>query len=75
LQELSDAYADLAGENLQAIAKLDRDPVRARIDAAIEKALGLPALSTLREMLARTGSYRPTAAAICGIHAARIGVA
>lgn len=53
LKNLSSAYAALARENLDAIAKLDRDPIRARIDAAIEKALGLPDLSTLREMLAR----------------------
>lgn len=51
--QLAAAYDSLCNEVLQPLPAIDADPVRAAIDAAFERALGLPACSMLREMLAR----------------------
>jgi hypothetical protein len=50
---LADAYDALCDRELQALAELNVDPVRRAIDEALSKALGLPDLAPLREMLAR----------------------
>jgi hypothetical protein len=43
----------LSSKELQALAQLGHDPIRSQIDAAISKALGLPNLAPIRELLAR----------------------
>jgi hypothetical protein len=53
LNLLADAYDALCQQELKALAKLDDDPVRAEIDGALSKALGLPDMKKLRELLAR----------------------
>lgn len=53
LAQLAAAYDEVCREGLRPFPEMDRDPVRARIDAAIEKALGLPDFSILRQLLAR----------------------
>ena len=53
LNALAEAYDNLCGENLEAIAGLAHDPTRRKIDEAIAGALGLPDLSPIRELLAR----------------------
>ncbi|WP_126447967.1 hypothetical protein [Sulfuricystis multivorans] len=53
LHQLADAYDRLSGQELQALARLNVDPVRAEIDAAISAALHLPDMKALRELLAR----------------------
>jgi hypothetical protein len=53
LDLLADAYDALCQQELKALAKLDDDPVRAEIDGALSKALGLPDMKKLRELLAR----------------------
>jgi hypothetical protein len=53
LARLADAYDSLCGQELEALSKLETDPIRQGIDAAIEIALGLPSLGFLRQMLAR----------------------
>jgi hypothetical protein len=50
---LAAAYDALCDRELQALAKLNVDPVRRAIDDALSAALGLPDLFPLREMLAR----------------------
>lgn len=53
LTALATAYDTLAEQPLLALAKLDRDPTRAAIDAALGAALGWPDLQPLRQLLAR----------------------
>jgi hypothetical protein len=50
---LAAAYDALGDRELQALAELNVDPVRRAMDEALSKALGLPDLAPLREMLAR----------------------
>jgi len=50
---LAAAYDELASEQLEALAKLDHDPNRRRIDDALSNTLGLPSLAPIRELLAR----------------------
>ena len=50
---LAAAYDELASEQLEALAKLDHDPNRRRIDDALSAVLGLPSLAPIRELLAR----------------------
>ena len=52
-ESLAAAYDALCDRELQALAKLNIDPVRQAIDEALCAALGLPHLGPLREMLAR----------------------
>lgn len=53
LSRLADDYDALCDKELLALAKLDVDPIRARIDDALSAALGLPDVAPLRELLAR----------------------
>lgn len=53
LTVLASAYDEVCRENMQPFPQMAADPVRARIDAAVAEALGLPDFSVLREMLAR----------------------
>ena len=53
LTSLAEAYDTLSTEPLLALAKLDIDPIRRRIDEALCFALDLPDLKPLRELLAR----------------------
>jgi hypothetical protein len=53
LNQLASAYDMLCGRELQALARLDADPVRECIDDALSAALGLPNMKTLRQLLAR----------------------
>lgn len=53
LDALSNAYDHLGTQELQALAKLDRDPIRAAIDKAICTALDLSDLDKLRELMSR----------------------
>jgi hypothetical protein len=53
LKDLAAAYDRLSIRELAPIAQLDNDPVRQEIDAALCKSLGLPDLSSVRELLAR----------------------
>ncbi|MDR3323728.1 MAG: SAM-dependent methyltransferase [Zoogloeaceae bacterium] len=53
LSHLAAAYDDLSARELQALAKLAGDPVRAEIDAALSAVLGLPDMKPLRQLLAR----------------------
>jgi len=46
------AYDSLCGEKLRPLSEMREDPVRVQIDAAVEKALGFPALGFVRDMLA-----------------------
>ena len=50
---LAVAYDTLCTQELQALAKLNHDPVRKAIDDALSAALGLPDLAPLRAMLAQ----------------------
>ena len=50
---LAKAYDAVCNKELMALAKLDIDPVRAEIDAALSDALGLPDIKPLRQLLAR----------------------
>lgn len=52
-QGLSEVYDKLASQSFDALAKLDRDTVRAAIDEALATVLVLPDLAHLRELLAR----------------------
>jgi hypothetical protein len=52
LSTLSAAYDTLCDKELQALAKLDEDDIRAGIDDALSVALGLPDMKTLRQLLA-----------------------
>ncbi len=51
--ELAEAYDKISVKELQALAKLDNDSVRAEIDHALSTTLGLPDMRSLRELLAR----------------------
>lgn len=51
--QLSDAYDELAYQELQPFPKMATDPVRAEIDKAIAKVLRLPDFSILRTLLAQ----------------------
>jgi hypothetical protein len=53
LKLLAKSYDNLCVEDLEAIARLARDPTRKKIDDALAAALGLPDLSPIRELLAR----------------------
>ena len=53
LSDLAIAYDKLSKQELAPICQLDIDPVRQRMDDAILKALGLPAINSIRELLAR----------------------
>jgi hypothetical protein len=50
---LATAYNEVCREELRPFPEMDTDPVRARIDAAIAKALNLPDISILRRLLAQ----------------------
>lgn len=50
---LAQSYDALCGRELLALAKLDTDPVRSEIDAALSAALGLPDMRPLRQLMAR----------------------
>ena len=53
LKILSDAFEEVADEPLLPFPQMEKDPVRAKIDAAISKALGLPDLGVFRMLLAQ----------------------
>ena len=53
LSRLAEDYDRLGHLELQALAKLNVDPVRAEIDAALSATLGLPDMKPLRDLLAR----------------------
>lgn len=53
LKKLAEKYDSLAQQSLKPLAQVDCDPVRIEIDDAISKALGLPSLGVLRELLVR----------------------
>ncbi|MBL3677648.1 MAG: hypothetical protein JKP92_09160 [Alphaproteobacteria bacterium] len=53
LTVLAKAYDALADEALLPLGRMDACPTRAAIDAALAKALGLPDLAPIRELLAR----------------------
>jgi hypothetical protein len=53
IDELSATYDLISSQELQALSKLDRDPVRAAIDEAFCAALDLPDLEKLRELISR----------------------
>jgi hypothetical protein len=53
ISQLSVAYDEVCLKELRPFPEMDNDPVRARIDAAVSKALGLPDFSILRHLLAR----------------------
>jgi hypothetical protein len=53
LKRLAQAFDDLGERELLALAKLDADPARAALDAALSVALGLPDFAPLRQLLAR----------------------
>ncbi len=53
ISRLAQAYDTVCDKELLALARLDADPVRAEIDAALSAALGLPDIKPLRQLLAR----------------------
>lgn len=53
LSRLAAGYDSLCDKELQALAKLDDDPIRERIDDTLSAALALPDLKPLRQLLAR----------------------
>lgn len=53
LGQLAAAYDEVCRDELRPFPEMAEDPVRARIDAAVAQALGLPDFSGLRVMLAR----------------------
>lgn len=53
IERLAAHYDALCDKTLQALAKLDKDPVRQEIDEALADALGLPDMKPLRQLLAR----------------------
>lgn len=71
LNQLASAYREVAGTGLGALKDMAEDPVRAAIDQAFSKVLGLPSLDGLRAELAREpvicdralGGYEAPAAA------------
>ena len=50
---MASAYDKLGQEELAPLAQLHIDPVRRKIDEALTKALDLPDLAPIRELLAR----------------------
>ena len=50
---LAEAYDIICEKTLMALAKLDKDPVRAEIDDALSAILMLPDMRTLRQLLSR----------------------
>ena len=53
VQYLADAYNELCNEELKALAKLNVDDARAKIDKVISFVLGAPDMAPLRSLLAR----------------------
>ncbi|MCL2656822.1 MAG: SAM-dependent methyltransferase, partial [Betaproteobacteria bacterium] len=53
VSQLANAYEALCSKELSALAKLDSDPIRSKIDNALSAALGLPDMKPLRQLLAR----------------------
>ncbi len=53
LTPLANAYDEVASQSLAPLAQLDADPVRIRIDATLCAVLGLPAIASVRALLAR----------------------
>ncbi len=53
ITQLAKNYDAVCEKELMALARLDSDPVRAEIDAALSAALGLPDMKLLRQLLAR----------------------
>lgn len=53
LRALASTYDSLAKQTLQPLAQLDNDPTRIMIDAALCKALNLPALEPIRDLMVR----------------------
>jgi hypothetical protein len=53
LRLLEQAFDALSGQPLLPLPQMAHDPVRAQVDAAVARALGLPDLTPLREQLAR----------------------
>jgi len=53
ITRLAKAYDAVCDKELMALAKLDADPVRAEIDAALSDALELPDIKPLRQLIAR----------------------
>jgi hypothetical protein len=53
LKMLASTYDAIADLELKQLSKLAEDEVRIRIDEAISKALGLPGVGAIRELLAR----------------------
>ena len=53
IQQMAQAFDALSGQPLLPLPQMGRDPVRAQVDAAVARALGLPDLTPLREQLAR----------------------
>ncbi len=52
IRRLANAYDTICDKEVMALAKLDAEPVRAEIDAALSDALGLPDIKPLRQLLA-----------------------
>ncbi|MEJ7787445.1 MAG: hypothetical protein WKF96_21790 [Solirubrobacteraceae bacterium] len=59
--QLAGAWAELSTRPVQAVARLDRDPIRARIDETIADVVGLPrdSLEKLRVSLAAEPRFQP----------------
>jgi len=53
VRSLAAAYDVVGKSELQSLSKLNADPVRADIDLALSRALGLPNIKPLRDLLAR----------------------
>lgn len=53
ISQLAEACDALCNKELQALAKLADDPVRAEIDNALSRAFGLPDMKPLRQLLSR----------------------
>jgi hypothetical protein len=53
LTALAKQYDALSVQGLAPLAQLKNDPVRVKIDAAISRALGIPDLAPVRELLER----------------------
>ena len=52
-KRLADAYDEYARTPLLPLSQLDQDPVRALMDGAVARALNLPSLEPLRQLLSR----------------------
>jgi hypothetical protein len=53
ITQLAKSYDEICEKELMALAKLNKDPVRAEIDDALSAALELPDVKPLRQLLAR----------------------